>query len=90
MKPGDIVKLKSGPDVFYDWGEVPPSPVAGYYLRNSELTLLNGSLLARHRRVDFKNTDLCLVLGVKRNHLIVLTPRKEMGLIHVDKVEVAS
>jgi hypothetical protein len=90
MKPGDpvnigdFVVLRRGTDAFYDWRSVPPQKEYGYYLRDpKDLRLLNGAPHA-----DFNNTDLCLVLGAKRNHLLVLNPRFQTGLIHLEKVEV--
>ena len=81
------LKVNPPPDNFYDWGEVPPRKLCGYYLRDPKnLNLLNQKTSGVN--VDFTTADLCIVLGRMRNHVHVLNPRFESGMIHEDKVEV--
>ena len=87
MKPGDLVKLKLDPNDYYDWGCIPPRTERGFYLRDPETkNLLNGVDFGK--KVEFNNTDVCLVLNVNKNLVMVIAPRREKGLIHVDKIEV--
>jgi len=85
---GDLVQLRSEPGTYYDWGTIPPRKEHGFFLRDPDnLNLLNDKFSGR--TVDFRNTDLCVVLEVRRNnHLLVLNPRYQTGLIHKEKVEV--
>ena len=87
MKRGNLVRLRNNPDVFYDWGTIPPRRECGFFLRNPEnMNLLNEKFSGR--TVDFSNLDVCIILEVINNHLLVLNPRYQSGLIHMDKVEV--
>jgi len=89
MNVGDLVQLRSDPNAFYDWGSIPPRKERGFYLRDpNNMNLLNEKVSGR--TVDFRNTDLCIVLEVRRNHVVVLNPRFQTGLIHADRIEVIS
>jgi hypothetical protein len=83
---GDIVSLRRQQDGYYDWRSIQSAKEWGFYLRDvKSLNLLN---TASGRAVLFKNSDVCLVLEAKSNLVLVLNPRAESGLIHVDKIEV--
>lgn len=83
MKPGDLVRLRDDPDNYYDWKTL-STGLSGYYLR--EPKTMN---LLKDR--TFTSKDICLVIRVDRiTMMLVLTPRGQTGLIHVNKLEVVS
>ena len=83
MKVGDMVQLST---MYYDWITISPRKEQGVFLRDPDnMNLLNNRFSGR--TADFRNTDLCLVLEVRDNHLLVVNPRYQTGLIHKEKVE---
>jgi hypothetical protein len=85
VKIGDLIKLKMTTDQFYDWKEFPPGKNYGFFLRDPKNMNLKNE---RFSKVKFSNDDICLILGMKNNHFLVLNPRFKKGLIHMDKIEV--
>lgn len=85
MKRGDLVKLKIDHDTFFDW-KLHISNISGYWLR--EPKTLN---LIKERRGEVTTQDTCLIVDIDRQTLaLVLTPRQQLGLIHINKLEVIS
>ena len=82
MKPGDLVKLRVTEDTYFDWKDS-STRSAGYWLRETK-TLNLGSFI-------FSKKEVCLVIDIVRNSFaLVLTPRQQIGCIHMDMIEVAS